>query len=78
LDNYPGFYLQPINLEKDIIVKIPNPELGESKDSLGIALVLLMLETEPILHYNNLKPVIEWKSNLLISRCGRKANPCHC
>lgn len=50
LGNYHEIYLQPINLEKDRSVKIPKSELGELKDSLWIALVLLMKETEPVLY----------------------------
>ena len=43
-------YLQPINLEKDRSVKIPKEDLGKPKDSLWIALVLLMKEMEPVLY----------------------------
>ena len=50
LGNYHEIYLQPINLEKDRGVKIPKPELGNLKDSLWIALVLLMKETDPVLY----------------------------
>lgn len=50
LGDYHEIYLQPINLEKDRSVKIPKPDLGELKDSLWIALVLLMQETEPVLY----------------------------
>lgn len=50
LSNYHEIYLQPINLEKDRSVKIPKQDLGELKDSLLIALVLLMKETEPVLY----------------------------
>ena len=47
---YHELYLQPINLEKDRSVKIPKQELGEPKDTLWIALVLLMKEMEPVLY----------------------------
>lgn len=50
LGNYHEIYLQPINLEKDRSIKIPKQDLGELKDSLWIALVLLMKETEPVLY----------------------------
>lgn len=50
LGNYHEIYLQPINLEKDRGVKIPKEDLGELKESLWIALVLLMKETEPVLY----------------------------
>lgn len=48
--NYHEIYLQPINLEKDRSVKILKQDLGELNDSLWIALVLLMKETEPVLY----------------------------
>jgi len=47
---YHELYLQTINLEKDRSVKIPKQELGEPKDNLWIALVLLMKEMEPVLY----------------------------
>ena len=47
---YLELYLQPINLEKDRSVKIPKQDLGEPKDTLWIALVLLMKEMEPVLY----------------------------
>lgn len=48
--NYHEIYLQPINLEDYRGIKIPKIDLGELKDSLWIALVLLMKETEPMLY----------------------------
>lgn len=48
--NYHELYLQPINLENDRSVKIPKQDLGEPKDNLWIALVLLMKEMEPMLY----------------------------
>lgn len=48
--NYHELYLQPINLENDRSVKIPKQDLGEPKDNLWIALVLLMKEKEPVLY----------------------------
>ncbi len=48
--NYHVLYLQPINLEKDLSVKIPKKVLGEPKDNLWIALVLFMKEIEPVLY----------------------------
>lgn len=47
---YHELYLQTINLEKDRSVKIPKQELGEPKDTLWVALVLLMKEMEPVLY----------------------------
>ena len=35
-------YLQPINLNKERSVKIPKQKLGEPKDNLWVALVLIM------------------------------------
>ncbi len=43
-------YFQPIDLEKERSVKILKGELGEPKENLWIALVLLMKDMEPILH----------------------------
>lgn len=48
--DYHEIYLQPINLEKYRSVKIPKQDLGELKETLWIALVLLMKETEPVLY----------------------------
>ena len=43
-------YFQPIDLEKDRSVKISKSILGEPKDNLWIALVLLMKDMEPVLY----------------------------
>jgi len=48
--NFHELYLQPINLEKDRTVKITKQDLGEQKENLWIALVLLMKEMEPVLY----------------------------
>ena len=42
--------MQPINLEKDLSVKIPKEVLGEPKDNLWIALVLFLKKMEPVLY----------------------------
>lgn len=43
-------YFQPIDLEKERSVKILKGELGEPKENLWIALVLLMKDMEPMLY----------------------------
>jgi len=43
-------YLQPINLNKERSVKILKQELGEPKDNLWVALVLIM-DNEPVSLY---------------------------
>jgi hypothetical protein len=43
-------YFQPIDLEKERSVKILKEELGEPKENLWIALVLLMKDMEPVLY----------------------------
>ncbi len=43
-------YFQLIDLEKERSVKILKEKLGEPKDNLWIALVLLMKDMEPVLH----------------------------
>jgi len=47
---YHELYLQAVNLERERSVKIPKGEVGELKDNLWIALVLLMKDMEPVLH----------------------------
>lgn len=47
---YHELYLQTLNLEKDRSVKILKQEIGESKDTLWVALVLFMKEMEPVLY----------------------------
>jgi len=42
IDNLHKMYLQPINLDTERNVKIPKPELGEPKDNLWVALVLII------------------------------------
>ena len=48
--NYHELYLQSINLEKDLSVKIPKEVLGEPKDNLWVALVLFMKKMDPVLY----------------------------
>jgi len=43
-------YLQPINLDTERKVKIPKQKLGEPKDNLWVALVLI-IDNEPINFY---------------------------
>ena len=47
---YHELYLQPINLETERSVKILKQDLGELKDNLWIALVVLMKDMEPVLY----------------------------
>ena len=48
--NFHEIYLQPINLNKERNVKIPKQDLGEPKDSLWVALVLIF-DNEPVNFY---------------------------
>ena len=48
--NYHELYLQPIDRDKDLSVKILKQNLGEPKDNFWIALVLFMEEIEPVLY----------------------------
>ena len=57
--NYHELYLQPVNLESDRSAKIPKDELGEPKDNLWIALVLLMKDMEPVLYLIPSKVLLE-------------------
>ena len=47
---YHVLHLVQINLDKEVSVKIPKQNLGEPKNTLWVALVLLMKEMEPILY----------------------------
>ncbi|MET2984825.1 hypothetical protein [Aureibaculum conchae] len=49
-ENFHEVYLQPINLDTERKVKIPKQRLGEPKDKLWVALVLIM-DSEPFNFY---------------------------